>query len=74
MIECCAGFQDPWQASNPDHATLDNPAWRWFGWSLMKGKLDWMLLRALTVLDKQLANHDYEASDHKLLYVDVEWA
>ena len=39
----------------------------------MKGKLDWMLLRDMAVLDKQLANHDFSASDHKLLFVDVEW-
>lgn len=25
----------------PDTVTLDNPAYRWFGLSLMKGKLDW---------------------------------
>lgn len=69
-----AGFVDPWVADNPDHATLDNPAWRFFGRSLMKGKLDWMLLRRLRVMHKDLTNHDYSASDHKLLWVDVEWS
>ena len=73
LIQLVTGFQDPWSADDPDDATLDNPAWRYFGWSLMKGKLDWMLLRRLTVVSKDLGNHDYSASDHKLLFADVKW-
>ena len=33
---------------------------QWFGLSLMRGKLDWTLLRCLTVLDKDIGNHDCE--------------
>lgn len=59
------GFVDPWC---PDgDVTLDNPTY----WGLMKGKLDWLLVRNLRVLGKSMGNHLYEVSDHKWLCVDV---
>lgn len=51
--------------------TLDNPAYRVMGVSLMKGKLDWLLLRRLAVTATGMGNHDYSASDHKWLSADV---
>lgn len=51
--------------------TLDNPQYRWFGLSLMKGKLDWVLLRRLRVAAQAVGNHGYELSDHKWLSADV---
>lgn len=65
------GFEDPFPASTT--ITLDNPAYRWFGISLMRGKLDWMLLRRMQVLGSSIGNHDYRHSDHKWLSVDVSW-
>ncbi len=38
---------------------------------MMKGKLDWALLRRLRVHDKTMGNSDYSLSDHKWLQVRV---
>lgn len=38
---------------------------------LYQGKLDWMLLRYCHVINKYIYNHDYTASDHKLLCCDI---
>ena len=35
------------------------------------GKFDWVLLRGCQVSSKAIGNHDYSASDHKWLLVDV---
>ena len=65
-----AGFVDPF---DPLHTvTLDNPDYRFFGISLMKGKLDWLLLRRCLVRDKSVGNHDYAASDHKWLMASIQ--
>ena len=65
-----AGFVDPF---DPLHTvTLDNPDYRFFGISLMKGKLDWLLMRKCSVLDKAVGNHDYAASDHKWLMASIQ--
>lgn len=64
-----AGFADPFDPV--ETITLDNPSFRLFGFSLMKGKLDWMLLRRLAVKSTAVGNHDYSASDHKWLCADV---
>lgn len=37
--------------------------------NIFSGKLDWALLRGFHVLAKGMDNHDFKASDHKLLYV-----
>ena len=63
------GFYDPFDVDVD--VTLDNPAYRVCGLSLMKGKLDWVLLKGFRVLSKEMGNHDYEASDHKWLMVEV---
>ncbi|PSC72469.1 Endonuclease exonuclease phosphatase domain-containing [Micractinium conductrix] len=55
----------------PTTTTLDNPAYRWFGLSLMKGKLDWVLLRRLRAVTTQVGNHSYALSDHKWLAAEV---
>jgi len=59
------GFVCPFDAY--DCATLSN----YRGW--FQGKLDWMLLRNITVVphSAQTGNDDYTASDHKLLRCDV---
>jgi len=67
--QCLAGFEDPFDPLQT--ITLDNKDYRFFGVSLMKGKLDWLLLRKCTVLDKSVGNHSYAASDHKWLMADV---
>lgn len=64
------GFEDPFDPVTT--VTLDNPAYKYFGYSLMKGKLDWLLLRKMKVLEKDIGNHDYSASDHKWLCANVE--
>uniref|UniRef100_A0A1D2A2B6 Endonuclease/exonuclease/phosphatase domain-containing protein n=1 Tax=Auxenochlorella protothecoides TaxID=3075 RepID=A0A1D2A2B6_AUXPR len=63
------GFSDPFDARNT--VTLDNPKYRWGPWSLMAGKLDWMMLRQLTVHSTSLGNQGYELSDHAWLCADV---
>ena len=63
-----AGFADPFDHNT---VTLDNPAYRYLGFSLMKGKLDWLLLRKMQVLEKSIGNHSYSASDHKWLSATV---
>ena len=69
--DAIAGFQDPFDPVTT--VTLDNPAYRYLGYSLMKGKLDWLLLRKMRVLEKDIGNHDYSASDHKWLSANVEF-
>ena len=68
-VTVSAGFIDPFHY---DTVTLDNPAYRYLGFSLMKGKLDWLLLRKLQVLNKSIGNHKYAASDHKWLSASVQ--
>jgi len=63
-------FQCPFPAATT--ITLDNPKYKIFGKSLMKGKLDWVMLRRMRVKNKWLRNEGYEWSDHKCLIVDVE--
>ena len=65
-----AGFVDPFDAATT--VTLDLPAYRYFGFHLMKGKLDWLLLHRLKVLEKDIGNHEYSASDHKWLSACVQ--
>ncbi len=50
---------------------MDNPKYRWFGLSLMKGKLDWVLLRQLQPLSQAAGNDGYALSDHRWLAADV---
>lgn len=64
------GFRCPFPAATT--VTLDNPAYRWFGMSLMRGKLDWALLRGLAAGATAVGNADYALSDHKWLLVEVE--
>ena len=77
--DCCtkvavttAGFADPFDPE--ETITLDNPHFRIFGFGLMKGKLDWLLLRRLAVSGTAVGNHDYSASDHKWLSADVAFS
>lgn len=66
------GFSDPF---DPVHTiTLDNPSFRIFGYGLVKGKLDWVLLRRLTVVMQSIGNETYSASDHKWLSADVTFS
>ena len=69
---CDAGFADPFDTVRD--VTLDNPAYKFLGFSLMKGKLDWLLLRRMSVSATAIGNHDYSASDHKWLSADVTFA
>ncbi|KAF9538296.1 hypothetical protein EC957_006945 [Mortierella hygrophila] len=61
------GFYDPW-CSRRD-MTLHNP--NFFG--ILKAKLDYTLLRNLRCVSRATGNHDYSASDHKWLLVEVEF-
>jgi hypothetical protein len=63
------GFRCPFPAAST--ITLDNPKYRFWGVSLMRGKLDWVLLRRLAVVERAEGNVDYALSDHKWLSVDV---
>ncbi|KAL4422229.1 hypothetical protein ABPG77_009704 [Micractinium sp. CCAP 211/92] len=63
------GFFDPFDPKLT--VTLDNPKYRWFGLSLMKGKLDWVLLRRLRPLSQAAGNDGYALSDHRWLAADV---
>ncbi|RKP05672.1 Endonuclease/exonuclease/phosphatase [Thamnocephalis sphaerospora] len=60
------GFWDPWDT---DHdITLHNKAY--FG--IFQGKLDWTLLMGWELDAKRMGNHDYTASDHKWLLLELE--
>lgn len=48
--------------------TIDNP--NYHGW--VTGKLDWLLLSNLCVVQRSIGNHDYSLSDHKYLVNVVE--
>ncbi|PKY39399.1 hypothetical protein RhiirA4_538071 [Rhizophagus irregularis] len=61
------GFYDPWSCTND--ITIHNP--NYFG--LFKAKLDWTLLRGFDVVNRWIGNHDYNASDHKYLMVDIKF-
>ncbi|KAF9345588.1 hypothetical protein BGX26_002968 [Mortierella sp. AD094] len=61
------GFYDPWSSRND--MTLHNP--NFFG--LLKAKLDYTLLMNLKCVGRHVGNHDYSASDHKWLLVEVEF-
>ncbi|KAG0201064.1 hypothetical protein BGX33_010539 [Mortierella sp. NVP41] len=61
------GFYDPWCARND--LTLHNP--NFFG--ILKAKLDYTLLKNLRCVGRTMGNHDYSASDHKWLLVEVEF-
>ena len=63
------GFHDPFDVRRD--ITLDNPKYRALGCSLMTGKLDWVLLRGMSVVARSMGNHDFSASDHKWLQVTV---
>lgn len=63
------GFIDPFDVIRD--ATLDNPKYRFGPLHLMRGKLDWVLLRGCRVVGKAMGNDDYRASDHKWLMVEV---
>jgi hypothetical protein len=65
------GFADPFPAAAT--VTLDNPAYRWLGLSLMRGKLDWALLRRLRVRSRALGNEQYALSDHKWMALEVSF-
>ncbi|KAF8976832.1 hypothetical protein BGZ46_007912 [Entomortierella lignicola] len=61
------GFYDPWSASRD--ITLHNP--NFFG--LLKAKLDYTFLMNLKCVGRSMGNHDFSASDHKWLLVEVEF-
>lgn len=65
------GFHCPFPASST--VTLDHPTYRIFGISLMRGKLDWMLMRRLLVESTSLGNMDFSLSDHRLMTANVRF-
>jgi hypothetical protein len=65
------GFSCPFEASKT--VTLDNPTYRFYKYSFMKGKLDWVLLRRLRWTSKQLGNLNYELSDHRWMLVEAQF-
>lgn len=67
-LDLATGFADPFDVRRD--VTLDNPKYQLLGWPLMAGKLDWVLLRRLRVVHKEMRNLEYAASDHRLLLVD----
>eukprot|EP01026_Neomeris_dumetosa_P059131 TRINITY_DN5519_c0_g1_i2.p2 TRINITY_DN5519_c0_g1~~TRINITY_DN5519_c0_g1_i2.p2 ORF type:complete len:227 (-),score=32.78 TRINITY_DN5519_c0_g1_i2:250-930(-) len=63
------GFWDPWDVDAD--STLDIFLF-YNTLHLVRGKLDWLLLRGdLFVTNKLLGNQDYSASDHKWLLVEL---
>lgn len=63
------GFVDPFHPQ--DTVTLDNPTYKLFGVSFMKGKLDWVLLRRVVPLVQELGNDAYALSDHRWMSVEA---
>ena len=62
------GFTCPFPAATT--VTLDNPTYKLWGISFMRGKLDWTLLRRVAVTSTQVGNLDYRLSDHRWLLVE----
>jgi len=65
------GFKDPWDPRRD--ITIDLIKYRWLGFRLMTGKLDWVLTRNMRVTSKAMGNDEYDKSDHKWLLVEVEF-
>lgn len=63
------GFYDPFDAYHD--VTLINPKYTFGPFELFQGKLDWLLLRDMSVLHKSIGNHDFDASDHKWIAAEV---
>lgn len=63
------GYADPFDPRRD--ITFDHYMYRWLNHRFMTGKLDWVLMRGCNVVSKRMGNHDYSASDHKWLQVDV---
>ena len=58
------GFKDPWEVEKISHIKI--------GYGIMhSGKLDWLITRKTTIVDKFFGNHDYSLSDHKYLGVII---
>ena len=68
MASTNPGFACPFPAATT--ITLDNPNYKLWGFSFMRGKLDWMLLRRFTVTSTRFGNLDYRLSDHRWLLVE----
>eukprot|EP00884_Botryococcus_braunii_P013625 jgi/Botrbrau1/22263/Bobra.0138s0025.1 len=66
------GFKDPFDPVKT--VTLDHPGFRFFGHGLVKGKLDWLLMRCLKPITTSVGNDDYSMSDHKWLCADVTFS
>jgi len=62
------GFACPFDGKST--VTLDNPRYKLFGISFMRGKLDWILLRQVAVEALREGNADFALSDHKWLLVE----
>lgn len=63
------GFYDPFD-TNKD-ITLQEPKIGPFNLNLVAGKLDWLLVRDMKIVNTEIGNHDYAASDHKWLMATV---
>lgn len=66
------GFEDPFDVRKD--VTIDLPKYRFLGFHLMTGKLDWVLLKNFKVVQKLIGNDNYDKSDHKWLMVEVNLA
>ena len=56
---------------DPFHKTRDWTLWHVKG-MIFKGKLDWTLVRGTKILNWSMHNLDFAASDHRLLYLEIE--
>lgn len=56
---------------DPFDRHADYTLWQANGW-FFRGKLDWTLCRSMRIRRHGMLNDDFKASDHKLLWVDVE--
>ncbi|GLC59105.1 Nuclear speckle splicing regulatory protein 1 [Pleodorina starrii] len=64
------GYADPFNCRTD--ITFDHAKYRFLGHGFMTCKLDWVLLRGCRAVSRRMGNHDYSASDHKWLLVEVE--
>lgn len=61
----CNYFYDPFDRQQ------DFTLWKARGW-FFRGKLDWTLVRGMRVKTKGMDNLDFRASDHRLLWLELE--
>ncbi|KAH3766167.1 endonuclease/exonuclease/phosphatase family metal-dependent hydrolase [Pelomyxa schiedti] len=63
--------REAWNPGFTEHFDVYNDVTLHNYWGYFQGKLDWVLLSHLSPIGKLMGNHDYTASDHKWLLLEL---